>query len=99
MQSLTPAARVWGTPELRSLIIDKMNLTDVHRSLCLSRNTLPNMVRVLYRRFDFLDYVGVLMLWVPVSPSRSAGVRRLINSTIAVTYMWSQYDLLKSQKI
>jgi len=40
----TPASRVWATPELRSFIIDQMDLDAVRKSLTLSRDTFPAMV-------------------------------------------------------
>jgi hypothetical protein len=67
MDKPTAATRVWGTPELRSLIIDQMDIDEVRKSLCLSKTTFPDMVRVLYRQFHYKNYAGLYKLSVPVS--------------------------------
>jgi hypothetical protein len=67
MNDHTAAARVWGTPELRSLIINEMEIGEVLKSLCLSKTTFPDMVKVLYRQFHFKNYAGLYKLSVPVS--------------------------------
>lgn len=61
------AARVWGTPELRSLIVNEMEIDEVRKSLCLSKTAFPDMVRALYRRFEYKNYAGLYELSVPVS--------------------------------
>lgn len=70
MNHTTAAARAWATPELRSLIINEMGLSDIRKALCLSRASFPDMVRVLYRQFDYKSYSGLLRLSVPVSVMR-----------------------------
>jgi hypothetical protein len=67
MNEPTAAARVWGTPELRSLIINEMEIDEVRKSLCLPKTTFPDMVRVLYRQFHYKNYAGLYKLSVPVS--------------------------------
>jgi len=62
-----PASRVWATPELRSFIIDQMELDAVRKSLTLSRDTFPAMVRSLYRHFQYKHYSKLLSLSVSVS--------------------------------
>jgi len=66
---LTAAARVWANAELRSLIIDRMSLGEVREALSLSRDCFPDMVRVLYRRFDYVNYHCVIKAAVSVSCS------------------------------
>jgi len=61
------AARVWGTPELRSLIVNEMEIDEVRKSLCLSKTTFPDMVRVLYRQIHYKNYAALYKLSVPVS--------------------------------
>jgi hypothetical protein len=67
MDKPTAATRVWGTPELRSLIINEIETDEVRKSLCLSTTTFPDMVRVLFRQFHYKNYAGLYKLSVPVS--------------------------------
>jgi len=74
MNEPTTAARVWGTPELRTLIINEMEIDEVRKSLCLSKATFPDMVRVLYRQFHNKNYADLYKLSVPVSTHHSEEV-------------------------
>jgi len=67
MSKPTAAAVVWAAPELRCLIINEMEIDEVRKSLCLSKTAFPDMVRALYRRFEYKNYAGLYKLSVPVS--------------------------------
>lgn len=95
MNRASSAAPVWATPELRGLIIDHMDLDDVRKLICLSRNAFPDMVRVLYRRFHLKNYYRLCKFAVSVSqgdPWDSAGADELIVSITAGKYTLNRFE-------
>lgn len=96
MDKPTAAAVVWAAPELRSLIINEMEIDEVRKSLCLSKGTFTDMVRVLYRRFHYKNYAGLYRLSVPVSTHNCASFEELIVSISDVTCISNPYDRSKS---
>jgi hypothetical protein len=91
MDKPTAAAVVWATPELRSLIINEMEINEVLKSICLSKSTFPDMVRKLYPRFEYHNYPDLHKLAVPVGTHGLEKVRELIFSTSVASCTSSQY--------
>lgn len=54
------ASRVWNTPQLRSMILDHMHRDDILRVLCLDKTSFPDVVRSLYRDFEYKHYQAIL---------------------------------------